>query len=151
MASVREILERKGTDVARIAPDATALDAASSMNSRRIGSLVVVERGQVVGIVTERDIMTRVVADERDPSRTLVREIMSSKLSVCPPDTPVDECRDMLIGRHIRRLPVMDGGELVGIVTSGDVMRQEMEEQRNMIGYLTEYMESPPTPPGGRS
>jgi CBS domain-containing protein len=150
MAAVREILLRKGTEVARIAPDATALDAACSMNSRRIGSLVVVEKGEVVGIVTERDIMTRVVADERDPSRTLVREIMTAKLATCTPEMPLEECRELLIGRRIRRLPVIVDGELSGIITQGDVMRQEMEEARAMIGYLNEYMESPPTPPGGR-
>lgn len=150
MASVKDILDRKGTEVARIAPNATALDAACSMNSRRIGSLVVVEKGKIVGIVTERDIMTRVVADERDPSRTLVRDIMTSKLAVCAPATPLEECREMLIGRRIRRLPVIVDDELIGIVTQGDVMRQEMEEARVMIGYLTEYMESPPTPTGSR-
>jgi CBS domain-containing protein len=151
MATVKTILDRKGDAVATIRPEATALDAAHAMNERRIGSLVVVEQDRVVGIVTERDILIRIVAEERDPSRTRVREIMTEKVASCTPETPTEQCRDMMILRRIRRLPVIVESRLIGIVTSGDVMRQEIEAQRDTIDALNEYMEMPPTPPGERT
>lgn len=148
MANVKDILERKGHEVCTIGPGATARDAAQLMNEHRIGSLVVVEGRRVVGIVTERDMMDRIVADERDPAVTTVGEIMTVNPATCTPETVIDECRGIMLMRRIRRLPVVVDGALIGIVTQGDVMRQQIEEQRTTIGYLNEYLESPPTPHG---
>ena len=151
MATVKTVLERKGTHVETIGPEATALDAAHRMNNARIGSLVMLDGGSVVGIVTERDILTRIVAEERDPARTLVREIMSSDLATCTRATPLEACRETMISRRIRRLPVVEDGRLAGIITSGDVLRQEIEDNRNTIGLLNEYLEHPPVPPGAQA
>jgi CBS domain-containing protein len=149
MATVKDILERKGHRVSAIGPDATALDAAHRMNNERIGSLVVIDAGRVAGIVTERDIMSRIVAQERDPATTPVRAIMTPNPLSCTPADRVDQCSQMMSERHIRRLPVIVEGELVGIVTISDLLHQDLLEHRSAIGELREYLESPPTPSGG--
>jgi CBS domain-containing protein len=148
MATVKTILERKGREVATIGPEATVLQAAQAMNERKIGSLVVVVGAHIAGIVTERDILSRIVASELDPATTRVDAIMTKKVASCTPDTPIEQCGLTMIERRIRRLPVVVDDRLIGIVTAGDVMRQENEQQREMIGHLTEYMEMPPVPPG---
>src|SRR5437763_11687513 len=109
MATIREILAKKGTQVFTIGKHATVLDGALLMNEHRIGALVVVEDGQVVGMFTERDVLQRVVAEQRDPVRTLVAEVMTTEVFCCTPDTPIDEARGAMKNRRIRHLPPVGG------------------------------------------
>lgn len=148
MTKVKDILARKGQAVCTIGPKATALDAAHEMNDRRIGSLVVVEGERLVGIITERDVLQRIVAEERDPGSTLVDVIMTRELATCTPDTPAEQCREVMSSRRIRRLPVVVKGRLEGIVTQGDILAQEIIDHQQTIKQLNEYMESPPIPSG---
>lgn len=143
MGTVKDILAKKGRDVATVTRDQTVLAAAEEMNRRRIGSLVVVEEGTVVGIFTERDILTRVVAARRDPAATRVEEVMTTPVAVCRPDTRIEECRGVMTNQRIRHLPVIADGRLAGIVTSGDVLASEMAEQQQTITYLQEYIHGP--------
>src|SRR5581483_5050016 len=109
MARVRELLERKGPHVWTLGPKATVLQAALAMNEHRVGSLVVVDDGRVVGILTERDILVRVVAGRRDPASTAVADVMTAEVVCCSPDTTLDEARGAMRDRRIRHLPVADG------------------------------------------
>ena len=140
MLQVRQILEAKGGEVASIEEEATALEAAHRMNDARIGSLVVTRDELVVGIVTERDILRRLVALERDPATTRVAHIMTAPVACCRLDTPLDECRSVMTDKRIRHLPVVEEGELVGIITSGDILAREIHDHKNTIEYMTEYL-----------
>ncbi len=141
-STVRDVLRHKGNRVHTIGPGATALDAAAAMNRERIGSLVVVDEGQVIGILTERDILTRVVAGERTPSRTPVVEIMTSPILTCRPETTLNELRATMRERRIRHVPVMEGDRLAGMVSIGDLTFAEQEGMNQTIHYLEAYIAS---------
>lgn len=148
METVKTILDRKGSAVDTIEPDAMVLDAAQQMNEHRIGSLLVMHEGRLKGIVTERDILRRVVAGERDPAHTRVREIMTpmAQIKHCLPETPLDDCRALMSEKRIRHLPVLVGERVVGIITIGDLMAQQIEAHATTIDYLHAYVESSPGP-----
>jgi len=140
MANVRDLLVQKGAEVVSIAPTATVLDAARRMNERRFGSLVVMDGATVAGIVTERDILQRVVAAGRAPGETRVQEVMTSPVLTCLPETSVDECAAIMTARRIRHLPVADAGGLQGMVSIGDVLAWQVREQESTIQYMNSYM-----------
>jgi CBS domain-containing protein len=140
MSSVQSILDRKGTVVHRVSEDDTVLAAAHAMNSQRVGALVVTRGDLVVGIFTERDILCRVVAAQRAPATTLVRDVMTTPVAVCAPDTTRDECRAVMRHRRLRHLPVVNNGQLAGIVSIGDVLEATEADQGLTIHYLYEYM-----------
>ena len=140
MHRVQQILESKGKAVFSITEDATAMDAAKLMNDHHIGALVVTRGEKVVGIFTERDILNRVVAQQRDPTETVVRDVMTTPVACCAPGTSRAECRGVMRGRRIRHLPVVDDDRLVGIISIGDILQDEGAEQQETIRYLYEYM-----------
>ncbi len=133
---VKDILAKKGAFVASIGRDHSVLEAAREMNARRIGALVVTDGDNVVGIFTERDVMTRVVALQLDPGATKVEQVMTCPVACCRPDSPLAECREVMTSRRIRHLPVVENNKLVGIVTSGDVLAKEVVEQQERIDGL---------------
>ncbi|GAB4324899.1 MAG: CBS domain-containing protein [Candidatus Sumerlaeia bacterium] len=142
MTTVQDILKSKGSAVATVSRDETVLAAAQLMNEQRIGSVVVTDRdGSVCGIFTERDILTRIVAAQRDPAHTAVGEVMTAPVTCCHPDTPLEECRRVMSGNRIRRLPVAGAdGRLVGIVTSGDLLAHQLRQQEQTIEHLNQYI-----------
>lgn len=140
MATVQDILNRKGTHVISISGSASVLDAAEVMNDKRIGALVVTQGEKVVGIFTERDILCRVVALRKDPGTTRVQDVMTSPVAVCGPATTRVECRSVMKGKRIRHLPVVENERLMGIVSIGDIMEDSEAEQRETIHYLHEYL-----------
>ena len=141
MATVRDLLARKGTDVVSIAPTASVLEAAQLMNERSIGGLLVVGPDQqLVGIFTERDILRRVVAANRVPAATTVGDVLTADVTTCLPETSVEECGAIMTTRRIRHLPVVDAGGLHGVVTSGDVLAYQVAEQQETIQYMNSYM-----------
>lgn len=140
MTTVRDILDRKGCEVKSISPNGNALEAARLMNEHRIGSLLVLEGDRLIGIVTERDVLRRVVVTGNDPASVRVGDILSTPVACCRPDTSIEECRKVITEKRIRHLPVVDHGQLRGIITIGDLMAQEISEQESTIKYLNEYM-----------
>ena len=140
MSIVQSILGRKGGQVVSIGTGDTVLAAASLMNERSIGGLVVTDREQVVGIFTERDILRRVVAPGKDPATTLVRDVMTTPVAFCRPETSLAECRSVMTAKRIRHLPVIERERLCGIVTIGDLMAQEVGEHQATIEYLESYI-----------
>jgi CBS domain-containing protein len=141
MAAAKDILERKGSKVLTIGPNETVLEAARRMNENRIGGLVVTDPAMgVIGIITERDILTRLVAESRRPEATHISEIMTPKVIFCTPTTSVQECRDVMTRRRLRHLPVVDDGELVGIISIGDLMAYEAAQQQFAIEYMHQYI-----------
>lgn len=140
MPNAQAILERKGPEVATVDRHATVLDAAKAMNQRRIGAVVVTEGPRVVGIFTERDILNRVVAAGREPKTTKVGDVMTSPMAVCRRDTPVSDCKAIMSQKRIRHLPVVEEGKLFGIISTGDILASEVDDQQATIEYLQEYL-----------
>lgn len=143
MYTAKDILSKKGSFVASVRKSNTVLEAAREMNARRIGAVVVTDGESVVGIFTERDILTRVVSAQRDPETTLVGEVMTTPVAVCRQDTKFEECRSVMTSRRIRHLPVVEGNNLIGIITSGDLLAHTVEEHETTIHYLNEYIFGP--------
>ncbi|MDF1505380.1 CBS domain-containing protein [Roseisolibacter sp. H3M3-2] len=140
MASVRELLVRKHGDLVTVTGGTTVLDASTLMVGRGIGGVLVVEDGVLVGIFTERDVLRRVVAVQRDPATTAVREVMTSPVLTVAPETPLEDCRVLMSERRIRHLPVTADGALVGVVSSGDVLAYEVSERQATIQQLESYV-----------
>jgi CBS domain-containing protein len=140
---VGEILEEKGRDLFEIDADASVLEAVQRMVEHNVGSLLVKEGGEVVGIVTERDYLRRAAdgAAARD-AETPVREIMSAPLIVATPATPVEECMAIMTDRRIRHLPIVEEDTVVAMVSIGDLVRFTSKLQSFEIKYLTEYITS---------
>jgi CBS domain-containing protein len=140
MNELAEILDEKGRDVLKIDPDSTVLDAVRRMVDANVGSLLVTEGGRVVGIVTERDYLRRAALNEHADDETPVKEIMTSPLVVATPDTPIDECMALMTERRIRHVPVVEGGDVIGLVSIGDLVKFKSKQQSFEIQYLTEYI-----------
>ena len=140
MSTVQSVLAKKGGQVVTIGVADTALVAATLMNERGIGGLVVLDGGRVAGMFTERDILRRVVAMRRDPATTPLREVMTSPVAFCRRETTLDECRAVMTEKRIRHLPVVDEKGVCGIVTIGDLMAHDVTDQQATIQYLNEYI-----------
>jgi CBS domain-containing protein len=140
MSQVSEILEEKGRNVLEIEADASVFEAVKRMVEANVGSLLVTEGGEIAGIVTERDYLRRVTLEGRTDKETPVREIMTSPLIVVTPETPIDECMALMTDRRIRHVPVVDGGEVVGMISIGDLVKFKSKKQSFEIQYLTDYI-----------
>jgi CBS domain-containing protein len=140
MAIVRDILSKKGRDVVTLTGAATVLDASQLMTERGIGAVLVVDDDALVGIFTERDVLRRVVAERRDPASTPLREVMTGSVMTCTPQTTFEECRAVMTDRRIRHLPVIGADGLCGIVSIGDVLAFQTDEQQATIQQLNSYV-----------
>ena len=142
MNQVSEILGDKGHDVLRIDAGASVLEAVRQMIEANIGSLLVTKDGETAGIVTERDYLRRVAHEGPTDEEVTVEEIMSSPLIVVTPETSIDECMALMTDRRIRHVPVVEGNDVVGMVSIGDLVKFKSRKQSFEIQYLTEYISS---------
>ncbi|MCC5830300.1 MAG: CBS domain-containing protein [Phycisphaeraceae bacterium] len=142
MAKASEILKQKGATVHTINHGATVLAATRLMNSRKIGALVVVDdQDGIAGIFTERDVLQRVVAQQRDPATSLVEEVMTAQVICCNPSMELEDIRTLMKNNRIRHLPVVgEDGQLVGMISIGDVNAYLSGTQEVTIQYLNEYL-----------
>jgi CBS domain-containing protein len=141
MTNVREILNAKGADVWSVTPDATVLEALQIMADRDVGAILVREGGRVVGIVTERDYARKITLLNRRSKNTPVRDVMSGRVLCVEPATTVEECMALMTDKRVRHLPVLDGGELAGVVSIGDVVKAIISEKEFLIDQLTRYIQ----------
>jgi signal-transduction protein with cAMP-binding, CBS, and nucleotidyltransferase domain len=135
-----EILDEKGGDVLRIEAAASVFEAVQQMVKANVGSLLVTDRGDIAGIVTERDYLRRVTLEGRTDKDTAVGEIMTSPVVIANPETTIDECMALMTDRRIRHVPVVEDGEVVGIVSIGDLVKFKSKQQSFEIQYLTDYI-----------
>lgn len=140
MSTVREILARKGPGVVTVPPETSVLDAARLMNERSIGCVVVVEGRGIAGIFTERDVLRRVVAAERNPATVPLREVMTTSLVSATESTSLEECAALMTSRRVRHLPVLSQGALAGLITIGDILAWQVGEQAVTIAQLNSYL-----------
>ncbi|MFH1419556.1 MAG: CBS domain-containing protein [Planctomycetota bacterium] len=144
MPTVQDILQTKGTDVVKIQQDACVLDAAILMDSKRIGALAVMDADRLVGIFSERDLLTRVIVAGKNPSDTPISEVMTTQVRVCELNTSLDECSTAMTCHKIRHLPVVDErGGLLGMLSTGDILARQFADQEATIRFLHEYITGP--------
>jgi signal-transduction protein with cAMP-binding, CBS, and nucleotidyltransferase domain len=134
-----EILEEKGGDVLEIDANASVLEAVQEMVEKNVGSLLVKDAGEVVGIVTERDYLRRVTLEGRTEEAP-VKEIMSSPLVIATPETTIDECMALMTDRRIRHVPVVEHGSVIGLVSIGDLVKFKSKLQTFEIQFLNDYI-----------
>ena len=141
MGRVSDILRTKSGEVLKIDASATVYDAIEKMVERNVGSILVTDGAQVVGIMTERDYLRKIALQGRTSRETQVREIMSAPLMYVTPETTVEESMAIMTDRRIRHLPVVGGDDdVVGVVSIGDLVKYQTQEQSFRIQYLTEYI-----------
>ena len=141
MTTIRQILAGK-PDIYSIDPDATVLDALRLLEQKNIGALLVMKGGQLSGIFSERDYARRMILHGRSSKETKVREVMTPDVFVIAPDTTSGECMVHMTDRHIRHLPVVEGGRVVGVISIGDVVRCVIEDLRFTVRQLESYIRS---------
>ena len=144
MNRVKDILRNKGDQIWSVSADATVRDALQEMADKNIGAVLVMDRGHLAGIFSERDYARKVVLQGRRSDETLVREVMTSQVVGVRPDDTVDECMAIMTDRRIRHLPVVEGGEVSGIVSIGDVVKSIISEQQFLIEQLELYITGTP-------
>ena len=141
MTNVAQVLhEKREHTVYPISPDATVLEAITLMADKGIGALVVVENDAVAGILSERDYMRKITLMERSSDNTLVSEIMTAKVFTVDKSFSVEDCLQLMTDRHLRHLPVVENGKLHGLFSIGDLVKAAMEDQRQLIVQLKQYI-----------
>ena len=140
MATVAELLEQKGTRVESIGPDATVHDAIRRMSDLDIGALVIIDAGKVVGLMTERDYARNVFLKGKSSPTTPVREAMEKDVLVVRREDTARDCMAIMTGKRTRHLLVMENGELIGILSIGDLVRSIVAEQDMAIEQLEQYI-----------
>ena len=143
MDTVRGLLKSKGGEVWTIQPDETVHDAIQKMADQDVGSLVVIEDGELAGIFTERHYSREVFLKGRQSPTTPIREVMSTRVTCASPKQTIEECMAVMTDKRIRHLPVVDDGELVGIVSIGDLVKSTIADQEFVIEQLTDYIHGP--------
>jgi CBS domain-containing protein len=143
MDTVLDLLKSKGSEVWTIQPDESVHDAIQKMADQDIGSLVVIEDGKLAGIFTERHYAREVFLKGRHSSTTPIREVMSTRVICASPEQTIGECMAVMTDKHIRHLPVVDDGELVGIVSIGDLVKRTITDQEFVIEQLIHYIHGP--------
>ncbi len=140
MSTVAQLLTEKGNAVWSIEPNCSVLDALRLMAAKEIGALVVVEKHQLVGIVSERDYAHKVDLKGRSARNTPVRDIMTKEVLCVSPEQTVDECMTLMTVKRARHLPVLSENQLVGIISIGDVVRSLILDKEFLIQELEKYI-----------
>ena len=141
--TAHSVLERKGRVVHSIGPDASVYDAIARMDEHKVGALFVIEDSRLVGVISERDYSRKVILQHRASKETLVREIMTTPVIYVEASTPLSECMRIIDRERVRHLPVMEAGQLVGVVSIGDVVRTIIAQQADKIEYLSTMITDP--------
>lgn len=137
---IRNILNEKGTEVFDIGPENTVYEAIERMADKDIGALLVMEGDKLKGIITERDYRNKVILKGRRSKTTAVREIMTSDLYTVQPTDTVDTCMALMTDRKFRHLPVVEKGNVVGVISIGDLVKAVITKQKVEIHNLRDYI-----------
>jgi len=140
-ATIGTLLHHKGETVWTVPPDSTVFDAIRLLSQKNIGALPVMEGDRLIGIFSERDYTRKVALEGKSSHTTLVREIISTKVATVTTGATVDECMRLMTEKHIRHLPVMDEGRLVGFVSIGDMVNWTISAQNAAIDQMESYLQ----------
>ncbi len=141
MTNVKQLLDEKGREVHAIRPYESVLDAIRKMDDKNIGALMVMEEGAPVGIFTERHYARNVFLKGRSSPTTPVREAMETNVICTTPEQTIEECMALMTDKFVRHLPVMEGDELVGMISIGDLVKNIIADQKFTIEQLTHYIQ----------
>ena len=142
MRTVRQLLEAKAPEVFAIGPDAPVIDAIRLMAEKCIGAVLVIEDGRLAGILSERDYARKIVLQGRSSATTPVRAIMTSDVVTIGLDETTDRCMQVVTDRRIRHLPVTSNGQVLGVVSIGDLVKAVIEDQQVELDQLQRYIAS---------
>jgi CBS domain-containing protein len=140
MKKVRDILEVKGRDVWSIGPDASVFDALKLMAEKDVGALVVLDGGNLIGVISERDYARKIALLGRASPTTQVKEIMTTDVVCVDPEQNVDQCMALVTEKRVRHLPVLENGKLIGLISIGDLVKSIITEQQFIIEQLERYI-----------
>ena len=140
---IRDVLRVKGDAVLSVSPSATVLEAVTLMNDHHVGSVLVIDEGHPVGIFSERDVLTRVVAAEQNPKEARVRDVMTSRLITVDSDTDVIDAIRIVTDRRCRHLPVVEEQKVIGLVSIGDLTKVIQEHLKEEVRQLSNYIGGP--------
>jgi CBS domain-containing protein len=138
--SISALLERKGSAVHSIVPTLSISDAVAEMNRHRIGAIVVLDGRRLVGIFTERDVLRRVVGANLDPRSALVADVMSTGVITITPEATIEQTMNIFTEKRCRHLPVVNGGEIVGVISIGDITRWMADSHAAEAEHLRNYI-----------
>ena len=142
MRKVSDILNRKGASAVAVTPDTKVIDALTIMSEKNIGSILIMDGGEYLGIVTERDYSRKVALKSKSSTETRVSEIMSPDLPSVKPTDTVEHCMQLMTDKNIRYLPVFDNDRISGLISMSDVVKETILEQKEMINHLESYIHS---------
>ena len=142
MKTLRQLLQAKAHGILSIAPGARLYDALQVMADKNVGALLVMDGGQLLGIITERDYARKVILKGKSSLDTPVQEIMTDKVQTVNSDQTVEECMALMTDKRFRHLPVMEANKLVGVVSIGDLVKEVISEQEQTIRQLESYIHS---------
>ena len=140
MRNVSQVLERKGSRIIAVAREAPVLEAIRVMAEHHLGAVLVMDGEQLLGIASERDYARKVILQGRSSSDTPVAVIMTSPVVCVGPHDTIAECMSIMTEKHIRHLPVIEGERVVGVVSIGDLVKELIEEQKQEISLLQQYI-----------
>jgi CBS domain-containing protein len=140
LTTVRQLINRKGNTIWSTRPDATVFEALERMAEKGIGSLLVFEGPQLVGIFSERDYARKVILKGKSSHSTAVSEIMTKKVIYVRPDQSMNDCMALMTDKRVRHLPVLEDDKVIGVISIGDVVKEIISEQEFVIGQLENYI-----------
>jgi len=140
MAAVKNILATKGSTTFTITPLTSVYQALELMVEKNVSALLVMENDTLAGIFTERDYARKVALKGKSSKDTVIGDIMTRDLITVKSESSIDECMELMTGKYIRHLPVVDDGKLTGIISIGDVVRSIIQEQKSIIGHMEQYI-----------
>jgi CBS domain-containing protein len=140
MHTVGQLLKVKGSEFFSVSPQDSVLHAIEVMATRHVGALLVMEKGSLIGIISERDYARKVILKNRSSHDTPVGDIMNSPAVCVTPEDTVHHCMELMTERRFRHLPVVKGGRVVGIVSIGDLVKAVIQEQTEHIEQLERYI-----------
>lgn len=140
MTYIRQLLNKKGTDVWSTAPDGSVYDALKLLADKGIGVLLVLQDGQLVGIISERDYARKVELHGKTAEETAVRDIMVEDVITVGPETAVEDAMALMTEKRIRHLPVVEGTEIAGLISIGDLVKSVIAEKEFTINQLQNYI-----------
>ncbi len=140
MQSVNQLLDQKGHELFAVRSDDVVFDAIKMMADQRVGALLVMEEGQLKGVVSERDYARKVILNGKSSRSTHVGEIMTSEVITVSPHQSVDDCLKIMTGYKIRHLPVVEDNDVVGVLSIGDLVKSKLEDQQRQIESLEQYI-----------
>jgi CBS domain-containing protein len=140
MRTVKDILRAKGSKVYSVSPDATVYEALNRMADKNVGAMLVFEGNDLVGLISERDYSRKTILKGRFSKQTAVREIMTTEAVTVHPDDDIEACMELFTDKHVRHLPVVEKGKVVGIVSIGDIVKSIIDYKEFIIEELENYI-----------